>query len=66
MDRVEQLEQQVAELDPSELRAFREWFARYDAEVWDRQIESDVESGKLSKIAERALRDHEAGRTTEL
>ena len=66
MDRVEQLEQQVAELDPSELRAFREWFARYDAEVWDRQIESDVESGKLAKIAERALRDHEAGRTTEL
>ncbi len=66
MSRVEQLEKQIAELTPVELRALREWFAHYDAEVWDRQIESDVKSGKLSRLMERARRDHGAGHSTKL
>lgn len=66
MSRIEQLEKQIAELDPSELKALRTWFDGYDAEVWDRQIESDATSRKLSRLAERAIRDHEAGRSTEL
>jgi hypothetical protein len=66
MSRVEQLEQQIAELDQSELKALRAWFERYDAEVWDRQIESDAKSGKLGRLAERALTDHQDGRSTEL
>ena len=50
MSRLEQLEQQVAELDASELKALRAWFERYDAEVWDRQFESDAKSGKLGRL----------------
>jgi hypothetical protein len=66
MSRIEQLEKQIAELTPSELRALREWFDRYDADVWDRQIEADAKNGKLSRLVERALRDHEAGHSTKL
>ena len=66
MSRVEQLEQQIAELDEAELKALREWFARFDAEVWDRQIEADAKNGKLASLAERALQDHAAGRSTKL
>jgi hypothetical protein len=66
MSRLEQLEQQISELDPSELSALRAWFERYDSEVWDRQIESDANNGKLSQLAERAISDHQAGRSTEL
>ena len=66
MSRLEQLEKQIAELDESEIRAFRAWFERYDAEIWDRQIESDAKSGKLNRLAERALNDHRAGRSTEV
>jgi hypothetical protein len=66
MNRVEQLEQQIVELDASELKALRAWFERYDAEVWDRQIESDAKSGKLDRLTDRALRDHRAGRSTQL
>jgi hypothetical protein len=66
MSRIEELEQQIAALDYNELKAFREWFARFDAEVWDKQIEDDVKSGSLSRIAERAVRDHDAGRSTKL
>jgi hypothetical protein len=66
MNRVEQLEKQVAELNPSELKAFREWFDRYDTEHWDRQMEADASSRKLSGLVELALRDHKAGHSTKL
>lgn len=66
MSRVEQIECQIRALDKHELEAFREWFAFFDAEAWDRQIEFDVSQGKLDGLADRALRDHEDGRSTEL
>ena len=66
MSRVERIEGEIKELSPEELVALREWFAQFDAERWDQQLESDVEAGKLDSMAERALRDHEAGRSTKL
>ena len=66
MSRVEQVEGQVESLSADELKAFREWFARYDADIWDQQIESDAKNGKLLSLADSALRDHAAGRSTEL
>jgi hypothetical protein len=66
MSRVEGIEGQVKELTPEELKSFREWFVQFDADAWDRQLESDIQSGRLDKLAERALRDYEAGQATEL
>ena len=66
MSRLEQLEQQIAELNLSELNAFRAWFERHDNEVWDRQIEADATAGKLDRLAEKALLDHAEGRTKPL
>ena len=66
MSRVEQIEGHVKELSPEELSAFREGFAEFDAEIWDRQLESDVRTGKLDGLAERALRGHASGRSIEL
>jgi hypothetical protein len=42
MTRLKQAEDQVKELSPEELAAFREWFAKFDADIWDRQFEADV------------------------
>ena len=64
MSRVEQLEGVVKSLSAEELKAFRVWFASYDAEVWDAQIEADPKNGKLRSVVERAIRDHESGRST--
>ena len=64
MGDVEKLERQVKDLSPEELAAFREWFLAYDWEVWDRQLEQDVAAGKLDALAEKALRDHAAGKST--
>jgi hypothetical protein len=64
MSDVENLERQVKDLSPEELAAFRKWFLAYDWEVWDRQLEQDVAAGKLDALAEKALRDHAAGKST--
>uniref|UniRef100_Q027V2 Uncharacterized protein n=1 Tax=Solibacter usitatus (strain Ellin6076) TaxID=234267 RepID=Q027V2_SOLUE len=64
MSRVERIEGEVRNLSADELKAFRDWFARFDAAAWDEQIEADAGNGKLRSLAERALRDHEAGRST--
>jgi hypothetical protein len=66
MSRVEQLEQRITELDPTELKELRAWFERYAAEMWDRQIESDSKSGKLRRLVEQAQADDRAGLSTDL
>jgi hypothetical protein len=66
MEKVEKIEREVQELSPEELASFRQWFAAFDAEAWDRQFEADVRAGKLDALAERALRDHAAGKSTKL
>lgn len=66
MSRTEKIEIEVKTLDQSEYKAFREWFARYDAEVWDRQSEAHAQNGRLLALAQQALLDHEQGRSTEV
>ena len=59
MTRVEEIENAVAELPKEQLARFREWFAKFEARIWDREIEEDVEAGRLDKLAEEALRDRD-------
>jgi hypothetical protein len=66
MSKVEELGKQIEKLSPAELAEFRRWYAEFDAQVWDRQFEADVKAGKLDALAEKALRDHAAGKSTEL
>jgi hypothetical protein len=63
MTRVEQLEQEIASLSDKELSEFRRWYAEFDARAWDREIEADVRSGALDRLADEALDDHRAGRS---
>ena len=61
MSNVEIVEQNVKAFSESELAEFRDWFAEYDWAVWDAQIEREPKSGKLAKMASKALADHAAG-----
>jgi hypothetical protein len=63
MTKVESLEREVEKLSPEELAAFREWFATYDADAWDEQIERDVRAGKLDRMVAEALAAHDRGQT---
>ena len=66
MTKVEKLENEVQQLNPDELAAFRDWFQRYDSDEWDKEIERDVSAGRLDKLAEEAIAAHKAGRTREI
>ncbi len=66
MSKVQQLEKEIEQLSPEELTQFRRWYAEFDAQVWDRRFEADVKTGKLDALAEKALREHAAGESTEL
>ena len=66
MTKVERLEKEIQELSPQELATFRRWFERFDAAAWDLQFEEDVKTKKLDRLAEEAVSEHEAGKSTEL
>lgn len=66
MSSVKEIESAVAALSPQDLAVFRNWFAEFDAEAWDRQFERDVAAGRLDALADEALRDLAEGRCTDL
>ena len=45
---------------------FREWFARFDGDAWDRQIEKDARAGKLGGMVREAISEYKAGKAREL
>ncbi len=61
MDKIEKIGREIREFSPSELAAFRKWFHGFDAEAWDRQLEDDVQEGRLDALAEAALKAWERG-----
>jgi len=63
---IEDLEVAVAKLPPDQFARFAEWFAEYQAELWDRQIEDDLRAGRLDAVMQRAREDIAAGRSKPL
>lgn len=66
MNTAQEIETAVRRLSPQERVSFRAWFAEYDADEWDRQLETDTAVGRLNWLIEEAKADFEAGRCTEL
>lgn len=66
MSKIEAIEKQIQKLSEDDLARFRQWFADFDAEVWDRQLERDVAAGKLDSLAKKALEEHSKSKTTKL
>ena len=66
MGAVEKLELLIKSLSPEELAQFREWFADFDAQIWDRQIQSDTAAGKLDRLIDESMADHRAQKTRPL
>jgi hypothetical protein len=66
MTTVEDIEKAESKLPAAELDRFRAWFESFDAEQFDTKLERDARSGKLDRLAEEALAEHRAGRTSEL
>ena len=66
MGKVEKIEDEIQALSPTELAQLRAWFLEYDWAAWDQQLERDVQAGRLDDLADKALREHAADKTTPL
>jgi len=65
-NKVETLEKEIKDLSRDELASFRNWFVKFDAAEWDRQIANDIDAGKLDKLAAKALAAHKRGESRQL
>ena len=63
---IQEIEKAISKLSKRELASFRKWFEKFDAEVWDKQFENDVKSGKLDKLGQEGVSDYKAGKCKEL
>ena len=62
MTTVQEIEKAVQHLPERELYYFRSWFEEFDAGIWDRQFEQDVQGGRLDALADQAVKDLKANR----
>ena len=63
---LEKIEKEIASLSPADLQKLATWIEEYQAELWDRQIETDVKAGKLDNLAAKARADMAAGKVRPL
>ncbi len=64
---LQQIENQVSNLAPTDLAAFAKWFgtfvaARLDYDNWDMQMIADSQNGKFDKIIAKVDANFEAGK----
>jgi hypothetical protein len=52
-----ELESAIKQLPEGEIRDLAKWLQEYLDEMWDRQIESDLASGKLDRLIAKAEED---------
>lgn len=66
MTTVKEIEKAISKLHKEEFISLREWLDKFEAEKWDEEFEYDAKSGKLDKIAEKAIGSYRAGKCKEL
>jgi hypothetical protein len=66
MTKLEKIEQEIAALDPKDVRKLADWLDDYKAELWDRQIEADAKAGKLDELVANARREIAEGKVRPL
>jgi len=63
---VQDIETAIEHLPKDKLAEFRRWFEAFDAARWDKELEEDVQDGKLDALADQALKDLKEGRCSDL
>jgi hypothetical protein len=58
---VKELETAIMNLSVKELSELTAWLIEYRQQVWDRQIEDDLEDGRLDALLDEVDSEYEAG-----
>ena len=59
---VKEIENAIAQLSTEDVAELSAWFADYQAELWDEQIERDLSEGRLDTLLEEVDAEYEAGK----
>ncbi|MCF6269745.1 MAG: hypothetical protein L3J41_08550 [Melioribacteraceae bacterium] len=63
---IEEIEKVVTQLPKEQFRKFRDWFYKFDSEIWDKQIENDLNDGKLDFLVKEAISEYKVGKSKRL
>ena len=58
---VKEIERAIAQLPKNELTELMMWLQNHHHEVWDKQIENDLESGRLDALLNEIEAEYRAG-----
>ena len=58
---IQELETAIKKLSTKELANLTAWLIDYHEQIWDQQIEEDLDSGKLDQLLDEIDSEYEAG-----
>ncbi len=58
---VQEIEVEIEQLPAKDVAELMSWLVEHHAQVWDRQIEQDLEAGRLDELLAEVDREYEAG-----
>jgi hypothetical protein len=63
---IEEIETAITQLPAQEVKRLLAWLEDYHHRVWDRQIEGDLEAGRLDTLLSEVESEYQAGRAQPL
>ena len=54
---VKEIETTIAKLPDAEVAELAEWFQEFHAQLWDKQIERDLSTGRLQTLLDEVKQD---------
>jgi hypothetical protein len=58
---VKEIEIAITHLSVQEIAELMEWLKEYHAQLWDKQIENDLETGRLDALLAEVDKEYNAG-----
>ena len=63
---VKEIEAAITQLPAQEVAELMSWLAEYHAQIWDKQIEDDLEAGRLDALLAEVDKEYQAGQAQPL
>jgi hypothetical protein len=61
---IKELQVAIAQLPPNQLADLMQWLEGYQAQMWDEQIEEDLEAGRLDALLVEVDKEYQAEKRT--
>ena len=57
---LEEIKTAITQLSPQETAELMSWITAHSAQIWDKQIEDDLEAGRLDTLLSEVDKEHKA------